>query len=301
MEEVIEKKDYGKEFEDEVKVFLEGALGFTDVKGGPDFHIAAEGEKNQIDACGRFGDILFVFECKASGKKVKRDMRKDILATGTKAKMAFENYKRIPEYKNCRIFKFIFITKKIEVSEPDQELCRTLHMFYEDHSLLQYYTELREKIDQYAVYNFLADFGIYPSNREQLRVIALRANIGGYKVYNFYANPKELLKFAYVARRRFGKEDFYQRMLDTSRIRKIQKFLDNGGIFPTNIVISLKEGDRSFELLGTQAAKDPKSDFCQSMGATVLAGSLMASTDFMPSRSQTRTNWFHASLLMELR
>ena len=169
--------------------------------------------------------------------------------------MAFENYKRIPEYKDCRIFKFIFITKKIEVSDVNQDLCRNLHMFYEDHSLLEYYTELREKIDQYAVYNFLADFGIHPPEHEQLKVTALQTNLGGNVVYNFYANPKELLKFAYVARRRFGKEDFYQRMLDTSRIRKIQKFLDSGGVFPTNIIIALKEGDRDFELLKVAGIK----------------------------------------------
>ena len=63
-EEPVEKRDYGKEFEEEVKTFLKETLQLSDVKGGPDFHIAPEGKSNQIDACGRYKDILFVFECK---------------------------------------------------------------------------------------------------------------------------------------------------------------------------------------------------------------------------------------------
>jgi len=242
-----EKRDYGREFEEEVRAFLEDTLRFSDVKGGSDFHIAPPGQSNQIDACGRKGNVLFVFECKASGRKVKRDLRKDILATATKAKIAFENYKNIPAYKYCRVFKFVFITKKIEVPAVHQDLCKEHHMFYEDNHLLEYYTELHEKIGEYATYNFLSDFGIYPPDEEELKVLAIKTKLGKYVAYNFFASPKQLLKFSYVARRRFGKEDFYQRMLDTSRIRKIQKFLDSGGIFPTNIILSLKNGERKFD------------------------------------------------------
>lgn len=250
MNEVPVKRDYGKEFEEEVKIFLEETLQLSDVKGGPNFHIAADQEANQIDACGRYKDILFVFECKAAGRKVKKDMRKEILASATKANIAFENYKNIPEYKHCKIFRFIFITKKIEVPKVQVELCKKNRMYYEEQNLLQYYTELHEKIDQYATFNFLADFGIYPPERERLVVTALKTKMGGYTTYSFFAQPRDLLKFAYVARRRVGKEDFYQRMLDTSRIKNIKTFLNSGGMFPTNIIISLKKGDRNYKEMG---------------------------------------------------
>ena len=267
MEEEQEQRNYGAEFEEEVKTFLGDTLKFSDVKGGPDFRICAEGESNQIDACGRHEDVLFVFECKASGKRVKRDLRKDILATGTKAKIAFENYKKIPEYKDCKIFKFIFITKKVEIPEVQRESCRSLHMFYEDQSLLEYYTDLYEKVGVYAKYNFLADFDVRPTNQEEIRVVALQANIGNHKLYNFFVRPQQLLKFAYVARRRADKEMFYQRMLDPSRIRKIQKFLDNGGIFPTNLIISLKRGDRYFEKIDSISPRDLRVGFLTIKGS----------------------------------
>jgi DNA sulfur modification protein DndB len=243
----IEKRDYGREFEEEVRAFLEEKLHFSDVKGGPDFHIAAEGEKNQIDACGRFKDILFVFECKASGRRTKKNLRQDIHATINRAGIVWKNYKNIPEYSHCKFVKFIFITKKIEIPESEREMFKNTHVWYADHELLEYYSDLYEKIGEYAIYNFLADYGIQPATSEQLKVTALRTNLGKYKVYSFYAHPKELLKFAYVARRRSLKENFYQRMLDKSRIKKIQYFLDGGGIFPTNIILSLKEGEKTFE------------------------------------------------------
>lgn len=248
MEELPEKIDIGRSFEEEVKTFLKETLMLSDVNGGPNFDIAPSGSRNQIDACGRHGEVLFVFECKASGKKIVKDLRTDILATATKAKIAFENYRNIPEYRDCRIFRFVFITKRIKTSDIQKQLCRDQHMYYEDENLLEYYTELNEKIGDYAIYNFLSDFGIYPPQNEQLKVCAIKAKIGDHNAYSFYVHPRDLLKYSYVARRRVGKEDFYQRMLDTTRIKKIKKFLDEGGIFPTNIILSLKNKDAHFNM-----------------------------------------------------
>lgn len=242
-EELTEKRDYGKEFEEEVRTFLKETLKLSDVNGGPDFHIAPKGQKNQIDACGRFGDVLFVFECKAAGRKVKKSYRQDILAGRERARMIWDGYKDRPEYSMCTIVKYIFITKKIEIPDSEKDLFKDgtkPHIWYADEKLLEYYVDLAEKVGEYAIYNFLADYGIPPPETEELKLSVIKTKIGKYSIYNFFAKPKELLKFAYVARRRSLKEDFYQRMLDKSRIRKIQKFLDDGGIFPTNIVISLR-------------------------------------------------------------
>ncbi len=248
--EKLEKKDYGQQFEEEVKIFLKETLHFADINGGANFHIASKGEKNQIDACGRYESTLFVFECKASGKKMKKNLRQDIFATRERARIVLENYRSIPEYNKCKIIKFIFITKKIEIPESEIDLFKhgdQPHIWYADDKLLEYYNDLYEKIGEYAIYSFLADYGIRPPRDEQLKATAIKTKIGRYKVYTFFAQPKELLKFAYVARRRSLKENFYQRMLDKFRIKNIQKFLDNGGVFPTNIIISLKDGEKTFE------------------------------------------------------
>lgn len=245
----LERKDFGKEFEEEVKFFLEEKLRFSDVRGGQDFHIAPPGQKNQIDACGRYNDILFVFECKASGRRTKKNLRQDILATKERARMVLRSYKYTPEYANCNYVKFVFITKKIEIPDTEKDLLNKdtePHFWYADENMLEYYSDLYEKVGEYATYNFLADFGIRPSEGEVLRVAAVKTKIGNYDTYSFYAPPKQLLKFSYVARRRSLNENFYQRMLDKNRIKNIQNFIDAGGIFPTNVIISLKHGDKEF-------------------------------------------------------
>ena len=243
-----EKRDYGAEFEEEVKSFLKDKLGLSDVKGGSNFHIGGTGEKNQIDACGRYKNILFIFECKASGRQTKRSMRQDILATETRRKIAFETYKTIPEYSHCKLLRYIFITKKITLSNNDKELIKDrTNLWYVDSSMLDYYSELQEKIGKYAVYNFLSEFKIRPSEKEQLNVLATKTKLGEFPVYSFFARPKDLLRLSYVARRWQSNENYYQRMLDKARIGKISRFLNAGGVFPTNVIISLKDGDTYFK------------------------------------------------------
>ncbi len=262
--EIITSNSIGTDFEEEVRLFMSETLGFSDVKGGPDFHIAAPGQKNQIDACGRFEDILFVFECKAAGKKVKKSLRQDILASHTRSKIVLDNYKRIPEYAQCKIVRYIFITKKIEIPEGEKELIKNLHspdMYYADEQVLDYYIDLEDKVGRYSVYNFLADFKIRPAPNEQLRLLTMKTKLEKYTVYSFYVKPKDILKFAYVARRRKQKEDFYQRMLDKTRIRRIKGFLDNGGVFPTNIIISLKDGVRDFQKISSETVNGTEVGF----------------------------------------
>ena len=244
-----QRRNFGREFEEEVKSFIETKFNFKDVKGGPDFHIAPPGKSNQTDVCGRWHDFLFVFQCKAAGRKTKKSLRDQIFSTRERSRIIINNYKNIKEYAHCSFVVFIFITKKIELPPGDIDLLENEKpkIWYADEHTLEYYDDLYDKIGNYAIYNFLADFGIRPHESDQMCIPALQTKLGKYKVYSFYAKPKNLLSFSYVARRRSTKENFYQRMLEKSRINKIKSFLDNGGIFPTNIIISIKGGKDNAE------------------------------------------------------
>lgn len=240
--------DYGSEFKEEVRSFFKDKFK-VNVFGGPNFHIAPDGKKNQIDACFKWNDTLLIFECKAAGKRISKSMHGEILKFILKAKIAHENYHKLPEFSKCKYVRFIFLTKKILLSEVDQSLLKDNKpsIYYADDSVLEYYSELHDKIGEYALYNFLADFEIFPPYEEDLQMIALSANIKGYSTFLFYADPKKLLKFSYVARRRYNYENFYQRMLERKRIINIQKFIDEkGGIFPTDIILSIKRGYTKF-------------------------------------------------------
>jgi len=249
-------RNFGKEFEEEVKSFLEDKFKFEDVK--TNFHIAPSGSSNEVDVAGRFKEILFIFQCTAAGRKVKRNLREKIFATRERAKIILQNYKNIPEYSKCKFVIFIFITKKIELPKEQIEILEKEKpkIWYADEHMLEYYSDLYDKIGEYAVYNFLADFGVRPPPTEQICVTALKTKLGKYNAYSFYVRPKHLLKFSYVARRRSKKEDFYQRMLEKSRIKNIRKFIDGGGVFPTNIIISLKRGEHEFRKVESPQLKD---------------------------------------------
>jgi len=65
--------------------------------------------------------------------------------------------------------------------------------------------------------------------------------------YTFSIRPDYLLKIGYVAHRMKGKAidvDMYQRMISRARLKKIATFITEGGNFPTNIVINVR--DRKF-------------------------------------------------------
>ena len=47
-------------------------------------------------------------------------------------------------------------------------------------------------------------------------------------VYTFVMNPEELIKFAYVARRERGLENYYQRIINKSHLNQIREYVKGG-------------------------------------------------------------------------
>lgn len=54
----------------------------------------------------------------------------------------------------------------------------------------------------------------------------------------------------------YDDKDTYQRLIGTPRLRKIAKFIDSGGQFPTNIVINIKTKNKKGNLKFDQTTKD---------------------------------------------
>ena len=239
-------------FEQEVQTLLK-SIGCTSVKGGRNFNIAQEGQPNQIDASGKYGKILFIVECTAANRRSSKpkSLREKIMEFHTKIQLAKQGYKQIQEYADCETIVPVFATKKYTLTESDKNLLekgingqRIIHI---DENFLQYYQNLADMIGQYTIFNILYEFNIGPPQDEKLTVDAIKTNIKGYNCYLFYAHPKELLKFTYVARRVSRNENFYQRALDKSRLSKIREYIkEDGKFFPTGLVISLKGHGRYY-------------------------------------------------------
>lgn len=131
---------------------------------------------------------------------------------------------------------------KIQVRKSDIEYANqqpSIYIWHDD--FLKYYSDLYKYIKPYAKYDLLGEMRIRPVQKQPISVPAFQVKFGNVNVYNFVINPKDLLEIAFVARREVGKERYYQRIIQKERLLKITKYIEEGGKFPNNIIISFKE------------------------------------------------------------
>jgi len=128
------------------------------------------------------------------------------------------------------------------LTEEDKKRAKDGNIVLFDEGDLDYYEALVSHLGPAAKYQFLADMlpgkNIHGLN---MRVPAIRTRMGGYVCYTFSISPEYLLKIAYVSHRSKGRGSdvsTYQRMIQKSRLQKIRKYIDEKGIFPTNIVVN---------------------------------------------------------------
>ena len=112
-----------------------------------------------------------------------------------------------------------------------------------DYQVLEYYQDLASTIGkQPSLFNLLGELDIPPQDLSAHRTPAFKVevqkNLTGYL---FFCEPQKLLEVAYVARRETGRENYYQRMLTTSRLKSIKNFIDKGGVFPNNIILAFDD------------------------------------------------------------
>jgi DNA sulfur modification protein DndB len=232
------KKKSAIQFEEEIKQFLQN-LEFNDVDGARDNFLI---NKIQIDACGGWENALLVIECKTKQKLGKKNLRSAINEFRGKIPLLKKGFENHPKYKKYTFFKYIIVTKNIQVRRPDIEFANqqpSIYIWNDD--FLKYYSDLYTYIKPYAKYDLLGEMRIRPVQKQPITVPAFQVKFGNVNVYNFVINPKDLLEIAFVARREVGKERYYQRIIQKERLLKIANYIEEGGQFPNNIIISFKE------------------------------------------------------------
>lgn len=244
MDEISSKQDIGTKFEDRVRDFFKQLK--LEWVSETKFNIAPRGQANQIDVAAKINRALIIIECKASGKRSEKDFRSEILEFKQKIRLATQGISHVPEVSDCNKIIPVFATSRCRPTAANLELLTASqpNILHVDEQFLQYYDDLYDKIEVYAKYSLLADLKIRPQENEKLDIPSISSDLRGIKTFLFLVDPKKLLKYTYVARREVGAEEFYQRMIEKQRILKIQKFIDESlGIFPTNLVISLKNNN----------------------------------------------------------
>lgn len=142
-----------------------------------------------------------------------------------------------------RTIVMVAFLENVTLSEADEAFANEHRIVTFAEKDLEYYETLTAHLGPAAQYQLLAD--VLPGKAIpglEIRVPAVKLRIGSNVCYTFSITPEYLLKIAYVSHRSKGKASdvhTYQRMVIKSRLNRIRDYIDNEGIFPTNIVVNL--------------------------------------------------------------
>ena len=224
-------------------------FGHLSDKGGAFLLVNADdpkGPDNQIDAVALDDDVAFAIECKSSEKPRKfDDFSKDLAKhAGLRERFTHAVRTQFPS-PNKRPSIFTIWTSNILVTDNDAARANAANVSLLDEKDLEYYEQLVGQVGTAARFQFLADLleGRSVPGLE-ITVPAIRSKIAGGTAYSFCVSPEYLLKIAFVSHRAKGKAsdiDAYQRLLKKNRLKSIREYIDEGGFFPTNIVVNIAE------------------------------------------------------------
>lgn len=220
-----------EEFEAGVRAFLE-RCAFDDVNGGRGFRLG-----EQIDALAGFEDTLIIIECTTGSRAGKPLLDEIKLLRGkmTSIQRAAEDNEVYQKYTEFRYA----IAVNFDVRSVDEEEARkepTVSIW--DRTYLEYYADLFRKIGTFAKFNLLGELDIRPRVTHSVQVPSFKIAAESTTAYLFYADPREILKWAYVARREIGREKYYQRLVEAGRLKRIADYIDQGGYFPNAAIVA---------------------------------------------------------------
>lgn len=206
-------------------------------------------QTKQIDVFAVNDETLIFVECKYSYEKgkvtsLKTDLESyDNIIGGlcTVAKELFPN-KKLKH-------KFILATENYKLSATDRQRLDNLNGLHLSEENVEYFEGLYANIGDAAIYQFLG-YVFEGNSIPELpnKVPAIKAKMGGLSYYSFSIEPSTLLKLSYVLHKNKankGEMETYQRLVKGSRLKSIQKFInDDKGFFPNSIIVNIKTDNR---------------------------------------------------------
>ena len=221
---------------------LSGERGATLVLAGSD----PDSPTNQVDVVAIDKDIAIAVECKSYQKVTKDPRFPEKLAKHAGLRASFADAVHSLYGQDIRRqVATVMVVWDLIIRDTDRKRAAENDVLLLDEKDLEYYEALVNHLGPAARYQLLSEaFRGKIIRGLSLTVPALRTKIGSRVSYTFSVRPEYLLKIAYVAHRAKGKTvdlDTYQRMISKTRLKDIRDFIDNDGIFPTNIVVNLED------------------------------------------------------------
>jgi DGQHR domain-containing protein len=245
-------KPIDRQLEDDVWSLLY-RMGFKELNFDRNFYIQANDDvpKRQLDVFAKDDETVFIVECTHSKdvgpKSVKALLDKIAAIRPEVIKAVQKHYGRSTKLK----IKLAVATRNIEWRGADKTLAKSSGVPIITEEDLSYFNRLTSILKHAARFQFL---GRYFEGEKveglKSKVPATRGRIGKRTFYNFLISPHDLLRLSYISHMSKASNDdldTYQRMVKPSRLAAIGRYLDEGGTFPTNIVINFKRDNLGFE------------------------------------------------------
>ena len=205
-------------------------------------------------------ETAIVVECRARQNRGRRSLQKEIEeieAFQKRISAAIRNSSS--KTYNPKIV-WMLATTNIIWAEKDVERSEAANIRIVTENELQYFEAFVTHIGTAGRYQFLAEFleGQEIPSLQNVKVPAVKGHFGAHVYYSFVVSARHLLKIAFVNHQALNHPDgrpAYQRMINKKRIADIGQFIQNGGYFPTNILINFTDTCR-FDLLSNKDNAD---------------------------------------------
>jgi DNA sulfur modification protein DndB len=233
--------------------------------GVPLQSVSNGGDVKRISVLAIDDETAVVVECRARQDRGRRNLQKEI-EDFDKCKKKISSAIRNSSAKgfNPKIV-WILATANIIWAEKDLERAEAANIRIITENEVQYFEAFVSHIGTAGRYQFLAEFleGQEIPNLQNVRVPAVKGRFGAHTYYSFVVSARHLLKIAFVNHQALNHPDgrpAYQRMINKKRIGEIGSFIQNGGYFPTNVLLNFTQNCR-FDLLPNKDNADQNIKF----------------------------------------
>jgi len=235
-------KPPAEQLEDELWTIM-AKMEFPCISEGRQFKVLASKKYRQVDVFAKDDESAVFIECSQAEEPKKKRMTPLIEKMASMRQSASKSVRSYFKVRKLKIG-WIIATRNIQWSREDLERAETERItVIRDHQIDSYFHHLADHLKGAARYQLLSLlFRGEDVSGLRFEVPATKAEMGGKTFYSFVMHPANLLKIAYVSHKAGTDiEDIktYQRLVVKNRLKKIAKYVDSGGQFPTNIVVNI--------------------------------------------------------------
>lgn len=235
-------------------------MGFPFISGEEGVILRQDEEiHNQVDVVAHDDESVVVVECKASASNRRLDVPSEIAKLIQKRNGIREGLNKSTD-RDCKLkVGAILALRNVSITEHDLKLATGEKILVLDYEAIEYFARLARLIGSASRFQLLGElFQGQEIEGLRLKLPAVEAKMGEHTVYTFAITPEDLLKITYVAHRARNNIGSYQRMVQPRRLTRIREYIDDGGVFPTNIVVNFGRAPGKPSLLRFEPGARPQ-------------------------------------------